>query len=96
MTSGGTTVTITRSPIVGNATPAIYTSLAMETGGVVVRALPGDNLATTFKRILDDFRSTSVLHFSPRGVERGGLHTLEVRIKRSGVDVRARKSYVWR
>ena len=78
------------------ATPAFYSHLAMETGGVVVRALPGDNLSTTFKRILDEFRSSYVLHFTPRGVERSGVHTLDVRVKRSGVDVRARKAYVWR
>ena len=97
ITPGSPTVTIARSPAgMDVATPAIYSRLAMETGGVVVRALPGDNLSTTFKRILDEFRSSYVLHFTPRGVERSGVHTLDVRVKRSGVDVRARKTYVWR
>ena len=36
-----------------------------------------------------------VLYFSPHGVRGGGLHTLDVRVKRDGVDVRARRAYVW-
>ena len=55
-----------------------------------------DNLGSAFRRVLDDFRASYVLYFSPHGVRRGGLHTLDVRVKRAGVDVRARRGYVWR
>jgi hypothetical protein len=32
----------------------------------------------------------------PRGIQRAGAHTLGVRVKRTGLDVRARRGYVWR
>jgi len=83
-------------------TPAItaardlHTRLAAETGGTIVSVSPGRNLSETFRRTLEEFRSSYVLHFVPSGVPRSGVHTLDVRVKRSGVDVRARKSYGWR
>ena len=95
-TTPGTTVTITAIGDRARRHGEIYARLALETGGVVVRALPWDNLAAPFKRLLDDFQSSYVLHFSPRGVDPGGLHTLDVHVRQRGVDVRARKSYLWR
>ena len=91
--------------VVGNVAPPnqlllssrqVYTALARETGGVVVTVAPRENLTSTFRRILDDFRSSYVLHFSPTGVERRGAHTIDVRVKKSGVEVRARREYDWR
>jgi hypothetical protein len=73
---------------------AVLTHLARETGGEVVTMQPNGSIAQTFKRVLDDFRSSYVLHFAPQGVAAGGVHTLDVRVTRSGVAVRARKSYV--
>ena len=70
--------------------------IAGETGGFVTTVEPGENLTTKFRRVLEDFRSSYVLYFTPRGVDRAGAHTLEVRVKRPGVDVRARRGYVWR
>lgn len=75
------------------ANRGLYTELASETGGVVVQVLPRDDLAPTFRRVLEEFRSSYVLHFTPQGVARGGLHTLEVKVGRAGVEVRARKGY---
>ena len=80
------------SPSVG----ALSDRLALETGGIVAPLKPGENLTSKFRRMLQEFRSSYVLYFTPRGVERGGAHTLEVRVKRPGVDVRARRGYVWR
>ena len=70
--------------------------IASDTGGFVVAVAPGDNLTSTFRRVLEQFRTTYVLYFTPRGVERQGAHTLEVRVKRDKVEVRARRGYVWR
>jgi Ca-activated chloride channel family protein len=79
-------------------TPArrFYDQVADETGGLVVSMQPGDDLGPTFRRVLADFRSSYVLHFTPKGVEPGGVHALDVRVKRRGVDVRSRRSYAWR
>jgi len=74
----------------------LYDRIATDTGGTVVPVSAGDNLATTFRRVLDDFRASYVLYFTPQGVERTGAHTLDVRVKRSDVQVRARSGYVWR
>ncbi len=74
----------------------MYDQLARETGGLVVPTASGDNLSSTFRRVLADFRSSYVLYFTPRGVDRTGSHSLEVRVKQEGADVRARRGYVWR
>ena len=70
--------------------------LATETGGMVTTVKTGENLTSKFRRMVQDFRSSYVLFFTPSGVERAGAHTLDVRVKRPGVDVRARRGYVWR
>lgn len=75
---------------------ALSDRLALETGGMVAPLKPGENLTSKFRRMLQEFRSSYVLYFTPRGVERSGAHTLEVRVKRPGVDVRARRGYIWK
>jgi Ca-activated chloride channel homolog len=74
---------------------ALFERIAGETGGIVTSVKPGENLSSRFRRMLQEFRSSYVLYFTPRGVERTGAHTLEVRVKRPGVTVRARRGYVW-
>ena len=73
----------------------VLAAIAEETGGVVVPVRqPAGDLASTFRRALDEFRSSYVLHFTPRGVDRKGLHTLAVSVRRSGtLTVRARRTY---
>ena len=74
----------------------VYDRLARETGGVVVYTRPDDELGATFRRVLSEFRASYVLYFTPRGVEPTGIHSLEVRVKQPGVDVRSRRGYAWR
>jgi VWFA-related protein len=74
----------------------MYDQLARETGGLVVPTAPGENLASTFRRTLADFRASYVLYFTPQGVPQSGSHTLDVRVKQDGTDVRARRGYVWK
>jgi VWFA-related protein len=75
---------------------ALAEQVATETGGFVAAIDRGDNLTSTFRRVLEQFRTSYVLYFSPRGVDRVGSHTLQVRVKDAKVDVRARRGYVWR
>ena len=70
--------------------------IAGETGGFVAAIAPGENLTSTFRRVLEQFRTSYVLFFTPSGVERQGTHTIEVRVKRAKVEVRSRRGYVWR
>lgn len=74
----------------------VLAELAGDTGGLVIPVRqPAPDLSATFRRALDEFRSSYVLHFTPKGVERKGLHTLEVRVRRSDtLTVRARRTYL--
>jgi VWFA-related protein len=73
--------------------PAVFRTIAAETGGLVVPAI-GDAISSTLTRTFDNFRSTYVLHYSPAGVPASGFHELQVRVTRRGnYDVRARRGY---
>ena len=74
----------------------MYDQLARETGGLVVPTAAGESLASTFRRTLTDFRASYVLYFTPQGVALSGSHTIDVRVKQDGTDVRARRGYVWK
>jgi VWFA-related protein len=75
----------------------VYDRLAADTGGIVVTAAQGGNLSSTFRRVLDEFRSSYVLHFTPRQATRPGFHPLTVRVKTAEpVEVRARTGYTLR
>jgi VWFA-related protein len=87
---------LTSSSVSTLSVGALSDRIALETGGMVAPLKPGENLTSKFRRMLQEFRSSYVLYFTPRGVERSGAHTLEVRVKRPGVDVRARRGYVWK
>jgi hypothetical protein len=86
----------TSSPLASATVGALSERIASETGGMVTAVQPGENLTSKFRRMLQDFRSSYVLYFTPRGVEGTGVHTLDVRVKRSGATVRARRSYHWK
>ncbi len=86
----------TSSKLAGATIVGLADQIASDTGGFVVAVNPGDNLTSTFRRVLEQFRTTYVLYFTPRGVDRPGSHTLEVRVKRDKAEVRARRGYVWR
>jgi hypothetical protein len=70
--------------------------VASETGGFVATITPEEDVTSTFSRVLEQFRTSYVLYFTPKGVERQGSHTLEVRVKSAKVEVRARRGYIWR
>jgi VWFA-related protein len=70
-----------------------YSQLADETGGFLHVVDAGESLESVFRRMLADFRRSYVLYFAPAGVQRGGMHTLDVRVKRAGVEVHARRAY---
>lgn len=71
----------------------VLSGIAVETGGAMLPVGEDADLSGTFRRVLDDFRSAYVLYYNPRGVDRGGYHTLEVRVSREGATVQARRGY---
>ena len=66
--------------------------IAEETGGGSFELQKTDQLAPTFTRVAQELRSQYLLAFAPETLD-GKVHKLEVRVKRPGVTVRARKSY---
>lgn len=86
------TTTILATPRLATVNSA-YVALTSSTGGSVVPFRPGEDLGLVFRRILDSFRSTYVLHFLPTGVEPGGFHELRVTVKRPNTTVVARRGY---
>jgi len=70
-----------------------FRSLASVTGGSVVNTNAASNLSSVFRDILDEFRSAYVLLYDAKGVETTGYHALEVKVKREGVSVFARRGY---
>ena len=68
--------------------------LATATGGDVVEISSTDNLATTFVQLLNVYRQRYLLGYVPRGVPKNGWHPVDVRVKPSGMTVKARPGYL--
>jgi hypothetical protein len=67
--------------------------IARDSGGV--NYATRGNTRERFSQIIDDFRRSYVLHYSPAGVERTGWHDLKVQVVRSGtLSIRARRGYL--
>jgi Ca-activated chloride channel family protein len=89
------------SPLVRVNLPAItaehikvYKQLATETGGVIVPIAVRTDVSATFAKALEEFRSSYVLHFSPKGAAGKGFHELTVTVpERPKLTIRARKGY---
>jgi VWFA-related protein len=68
-------------------------ALADQSGGRNFTLDPEVNLASLFTRIADELHRQYWLGFTPTKLD-GEVHKLEVRVKGSGLNVRARKTYV--
>ena len=64
-------------------------------GGRLLEVSADDDLAAAYQDVLEELRTRYVLSFSPNP-ELDGFVPIEVRVKRRGVDVRARPGYVAR
>lgn len=87
---GATVTTVNRVP-----NQSLLTTLAQETGGTILPVGSSANLSAAFRRVLSEFRSAYVLYYTPRGVDRAGYHQLEVKVKRDGAQVLARRGYFY-
>lgn len=67
--------------------------LAEETGGGYFELRRTADLNATFSRVADELHRQYVLGFTASNLD-GKVHKLDVRVKRPGMTVRARKSYV--
>ena len=67
--------------------------LAEETGGRFLMLKKEDELGPTFTRVAQELHSQYVLGFAPSTLD-GKIHKLQVKLKKPGMNVHARKSYV--
>ena len=78
----------------GAASGPFLRRLADETGGQALDIDSTRALQAHFVEVLEGFRRRYLVSYSPGGVERGGWHRLEVKIKGRRATVRARPGYV--
>lgn len=69
-------------------------SYAHDTGGDVFYAAKRNSLEGLYSRVTEQARNQYTLGYNPRGNDRGkDYHTIEVRVRREGLDVRSREGY---
>jgi len=73
--------------------PRFLRDVADASGGQLIDVERTGDLGDLFVGILDEFRQRYLLSYIPRGADAAGWHKLEVRVRRRGVDVRAREGY---
>jgi len=78
---------------VGERRASFPRELSEETGGRLFAIESTTDLSATFDKILEEFRMRYLVSYSPQGVEPGGWHRLEVRVRNRGVTVKARPGY---
>jgi VWFA-related protein len=67
--------------------------IAAESGGGYFELESTNDLGATFARVADELHRQYAMGFSPEKLD-GKTHKLEVRVKRTGMTARARRSYV--
>ena len=70
--------------------------LTGQTGGSALEVDSLKELSGRFVAILEEFRRRYLLSYSPKGVQPGGWHKLEVRVKNRQATVKARPGYIGR
>ena len=68
-------------------------TLTQNSGGYYFELRSGDDLAATFARVADELHRQYVIGFVPSSLD-GARYSIEIETKRSGLTVRARRSYV--
>jgi VWFA-related protein len=63
------------------------------TGGSSWSSSSGPEIEAAFRKVLETVNARYVLAYEPTGVARAGRHRIELKVRRSGVEVRARREY---
>lgn len=67
-------------------------AIADETGGGYFELTRGEDLAATFARVADELHRQYLIGFAPAKLD-GKMHKIEVKVRKPGMKVRARKEY---
>jgi VWFA-related protein len=74
--------------------PHVMAKAAEQSGGGIHRSRFGDPAVRTFSEVLDEFRQSYVLRYSPKGVDGRGWHRVRVDVPgRQGLTIRSRNGY---
>ena len=73
--------------------PPFLSELSSVTGGSTFVAESAGSLRREFARIVTEFRTRYLLTYTPRGVDAGGWHPIEVKLKNKKGRVTARRGY---
>jgi VWFA-related protein len=76
----------------GSRPDAGLPAIAEETGGGYFELQRAGDLAGTFARVADELHRQYLIGFEPQKLD-DKMHKLEVRVKKAGAKVRARKEY---
>lgn len=68
-------------------------SIAAATGGDVTTFRADNSIPSTFRDILNRFRTSYVLRYTPQGVPREGWHAVSVKVGKGNYEIRARKGW---
>jgi hypothetical protein len=67
--------------------------IAAATGGDVTTFRVDNAIPSTFRDILDRFRTSYVLRYTPTGVPREGWHAVSVDVRKGNYEIRAKKGW---
>ncbi len=74
-------------------TPQILRDITAQSGGNLMQVAARD-LEASFVKILGEFRQRYLLSYTLRGAPKPGWHRIEVRVKKRGMNVKARTGYL--
>lgn len=67
--------------------------IAAASGGDVTTFRVDNSIPSTFRDILDRFRTSYVLRYTPQGVPREGWHAVNVKVGKGNFEIRAKKGW---
>ena len=67
--------------------------IALATGGDVATFRVDNSIPSAFRDLLDRFRTSYVLRYTPQGVPRDGWHAVNVRVGKGSYAIRAKKGW---
>jgi VWFA-related protein len=93
--NSGSTTTVSRymGLFYGGPNKPALSAAAAATGGAVFDDPSGATIPQRFRHVLDDFRASYLLSYTPRGVVPAGWHAITVKVKNPRYTVRTRKGY---
>jgi hypothetical protein len=81
------------TPYDGGPNRRVLQEAVARNGGELYEKPAGTRLPAFFRQVLDEFRASYVLSYTPRGVTSKGSHEVVVHTRNSRYTVRARKGY---